>query len=56
MLKQHAAPETLADAVRYFADPNVCREFVANLRWPNGVECPHCGCTGKIATDGGSIT
>jgi transposase-like protein len=37
-------PTTLVQAIRYFADPKVCIDFMANLRWPNGVECPHCGC------------
>ncbi|MBI3456982.1 MAG: IS1595 family transposase [Candidatus Rokubacteria bacterium] len=35
-------PETLVDAIRYFADPDVCLSFVAGLRWPNGVVCPRC--------------
>jgi len=34
---------TLTQAVRYFADPKVCLEFMAALRWPDGVECPRCG-------------
>lgn len=37
-------PTTLVQAVRYFADQKVCIEFMANLRWPNGVKCPRCGC------------
>ena len=40
----NSLPTTLVQAIRYFADPKVCVEFMANLRWPNGVECPHCGC------------
>jgi transposase-like protein len=36
-------PKTLLAASRYFADPDVCVDFVAAMRWPNGVECPHCG-------------
>jgi transposase-like protein len=35
-------PRTLVEAVRHFADPDVCLRYVANLRWPNGVECPTC--------------
>jgi transposase-like protein len=35
--------ETLQDAIRYFSDPANCREYVVARRWPNGVECPHCG-------------
>jgi transposase-like protein len=36
-------PQTLLDAIRYFSDPQVCLQFVAEMRWPNGVECPTCG-------------
>lgn len=36
-------PRTLIEAVRHFADPDVCVRYVAKLRWPNGVECPTCG-------------
>lgn len=45
-------PETLIEAIRYFSDEAVCREFMAELRWPNGAVCPRCGSTenGYIAT------
>jgi len=43
MLKEHRAPETLADAIRYFADPDRSLAFVVQLRWPSGVTCPRCG-------------
>jgi transposase-like protein len=36
-------PETLVEAIRFFSDPDVCREYVAALRWPGGVTCPSCG-------------
>jgi transposase-like protein len=36
-------PETLIEAVQYFADIDVCTEFVAQLRWPTGPACPSCG-------------
>jgi len=38
-------PRTLLDAVRYFADADTCRDFMVELRWPNGVACPTCGRT-----------
>lgn len=48
-------PQTLQEAVLYFADPEKAFETVVNLRWSNGVTCPHCGskevgytCTRKI--------
>ncbi len=37
-------PTTLIEAVRYFSDIDICTEFVARLRWPNGPVCPRCGC------------
>jgi transposase-like protein len=36
-------PKTLAQAIRHFADPDTCIDFLANLRWPDGVTCPQCG-------------
>ncbi len=35
-------PKHLLAASRYFADPDVCVDFVASMRWPDGVACPHC--------------
>lgn len=35
-------PQTLLEAVKYFADPDVCLKFTAELRWPNGPVCPRC--------------
>ncbi len=37
------APETLLEAIRYFADQDTCLEFMKELRWPDGVTCPTCG-------------
>ena len=28
--------KTLADAIRYFSDEQVCIDTVAGMRWPNG--------------------
>ncbi|MFZ2049415.1 MAG: IS1595 family transposase, partial [Solirubrobacteraceae bacterium] len=38
-------PTNLLEAIRYFSDLDVCTEFVAKLRWPDGPFCPRCGCT-----------
>ena len=43
MEQKSAFPQTLAQATRYFADLNNCIDFLANLRWPDGVTCPTCG-------------
>ena len=36
-------PNTLQDAVLYFASPDNCREYLVAHRWPDGVTCPRCG-------------
>jgi transposase-like protein len=36
-------PKTLIEAVKFFADPVNCREYLVARRWPNGVTCPACG-------------
>jgi transposase-like protein len=38
-------PKTLQQAVKYFADEQVCIDTVAALRWPNGPVCPKCAHT-----------
>lgn len=44
MEARNEAPQTLLEAVQYFADEDVAVAFVANLRWPAGYqECPRCG-------------
>ncbi len=37
-------PQTLVEAVRYFADPQVAFDFMVKLRWPDKVKCPRCQC------------
>jgi hypothetical protein len=37
------APETLLEAVSYFSNPENAFQFFKEVRWPNGVRCPHCG-------------
>ena len=36
-------PRTLTDAIKHFADPDNCRDYLVARRWPNGVVCPVCG-------------
>ncbi|HVX09801.1 MAG TPA: transposase [Pirellulales bacterium] len=43
-MSETQVPQTLQQAVLYYADPNNCLEFIKQLRWPNGVTCPTCGC------------
>ncbi len=37
-----AKPKTLQEAIQYFSDEQVCIDAVAEMRWPNGAECPAC--------------
>ena len=42
MNAQVKQPQTLMEAIKYFADKDVCHDFVEKMRWLDGVECPHC--------------
>ena len=42
MGRQTAFPTTLIEAVKYFDDEAVCRDFLASLRWPDGLRCAFC--------------
>jgi transposase-like protein len=37
-------PKTLLEAIRYFSDVDVCTDYFARVRWPDGPVCPRCGC------------
>jgi transposase-like protein len=36
-------PTNLKDAIVFFSDEDVAVEFLRDIRWPGGVECPTCG-------------
>ncbi len=38
-------PQTLQQAVEFFANPACCDAFMVAIRWPQGVTCPTCGST-----------
>lgn len=41
-------PKTLLEAARYFADLDVCNEYMKQIKWKGGaVTCPHCGAKGE---------
>ena len=40
---EHKPPESLQEVIEYFDSLDACVEFLASVRWPNGVECPACG-------------
>ncbi len=46
-------PETLLEAVRYFADLGICDAYMRRIKWPDGkIACPQCGSDriGGVAT------
>jgi transposase-like protein len=44
MINENNLPKTLQDAIVYFSDDIVCLNFVASLRWTDGIPtCPRCG-------------
>lgn len=44
MTEEQEIPQTLLEAVRYFADLDICHRYLRRIRWPSGkVTCPHCG-------------
>src|SRR5438477_4848463 len=43
MSKNNGLPETLQEAIVYFADEQKAHDFIVSLRWPDGVvKCPRC--------------
>lgn len=36
-------PKTLQQAIKYFASPDNCLNYIVARRWPDGVVCPTCG-------------
>lgn len=36
-------PTTLQEAIVYFSNPDNCRDYLVERRWPDGVTCPRCG-------------
>jgi transposase-like protein len=42
-MEKELLPKTLLEAVRYFTNQDVCVQFMASLRWPDGIACPRCG-------------
>src|SRR5712691_6004474 len=43
MMNETQEPKTLQEAIRYFADPDNCLNYIVARRWPDGVTCPTCG-------------
>ena len=37
-------PRNLREFDRRFASEEACREYLRQLRWPDGFRCPRCGC------------
>jgi len=44
MNKVDTTPKTLAEAIKYFGNPDNAHNFMVRIRWPDGhVCCPNCG-------------
>ncbi len=41
-MENKVCPDNLQEVIRYFSDPDVCVEFLAAVRWPDGAQCPAC--------------
>jgi transposase-like protein len=41
-MERNDCPDNLQEVIRYFSNPDVCVEFLAAQRWPDGVACPAC--------------
>ena len=42
-MSEKKLPEGLIEATQYFSDEKTCHDFMTEMRWPAGVECPRCG-------------
>jgi hypothetical protein len=42
-MKSGYEPQTLQEAIVYFASADNCLNYLARKRWPDGVTCPTCG-------------
>jgi transposase-like protein len=49
-MDKHPVPQTMIEAVRQFADPQVAHDFFTQMRWPNGVACPRMDCGSAAVT------
>lgn len=43
--KNHKSKMSIIDFQEKFSTDDKCREFLFNLRYPQGFVCPKCGCT-----------
>src|ERR1700733_1218481 len=44
---------SLLQLIDYFKDESICKEYLAQQRWPDGVICPHCNCKKIYTTNRG---
>jgi transposase-like protein len=42
-MSTESLPESLLEAVTFFADEDRAHDFFVKMRWPEGVRCVHCG-------------
>ena len=41
-MKATDCPNNVQEVIPYFSDADVCVEFLAAIRWPDGPQCPAC--------------
>ncbi len=39
---------SLEEVLNHFSNEDICREYLANLRWKDAISCPHCRSLEKI--------
>jgi len=49
-MEKQPVPDTMIEAVRQFANPQVAHDFFVQMRWPHGVACPRLGCGSASVT------
>ena len=47
---KHNKFTNLIEVMEYFSDKETCKEYLAEIRWKDGIVCPHCGNCDKIYT------
>jgi len=44
---------SLLQLLDFFKEEQTCKDYLVQQRWPNGVQCPHCGAAKPYTTDRG---
>lgn len=49
-VKESKSFTNLIEVMMHFSKESTCKEYLAEMRWKDGIVCPHCGNYGKIYT------